>query len=87
LAARPDVTHAHILRSVEKEYARDLIGILYRRTGLGWYTQIPEKAVRDTAELVAPTLGWNKDDIDREVESFAAYVRKYHLMSPTDWTA
>jgi glycerol-3-phosphate dehydrogenase len=87
LAARPDVTHAHILRSVEKEYARDLVGILYRRTGLGWYTQIPEKAVRETAELVAPTLGWNKDDIEREVESFAAYVRKYHLMSPTDWTA
>jgi glycerol-3-phosphate dehydrogenase len=87
LAARPDVTHAHILRSVEKEYARDLVGILYRRTGLGWYTQIPEKAVRETAELVAPTLGWDKDDIEREVESFAAYVRKYHLMSPTDWTA
>ena len=87
LAARPDVTHAHILRSVEKEYARDLVGILYRRTGLGWYTQIPEKAAREAAEIVAPTLGWDKNDIDREVESFAAYVRKYHLMSSTDWTA
>lgn len=34
-AARPDITHAHILRSVEKEYARNLVGIPYRRTGLG----------------------------------------------------
>lgn len=85
--AWPEVTCADILRSAEKEHARDLVGILYRRTGLGWYVKIPDAKVREAAVLVAPILGWDTDDIDREVETFHAYVRKYHLIGETDWSA
>ena len=84
---QPDVTHAHILRAVEQQYARDLVGILYRRTGLGWYARIPEEKVRETAELVAPALGWDEADIEREVAKFMAYIREHHLVSDTDWAA
>jgi len=83
----PDVTHAQIIRSAEKEYARDLVGILYRRTGLGWYLPIPENKAREAADLVAPILGWDEDDIDREVDTFMAYVSEQHLNSSTDWAA
>ncbi|NKB58004.1 MAG: FAD-dependent oxidoreductase [Alphaproteobacteria bacterium] len=83
----PEVTRADIVRCAEKEHARDLVGILYRRTGLGWYVRIPDTKVREAAELIAPTLGWDAGDIDREVETFSAYVRKYHMIGDTDWSA
>jgi glycerol-3-phosphate dehydrogenase len=85
--AWPEVTHADIVRCAEKEYARDLVGILYRRTGLGWYVRIPDAKVREAAELVASALGWDADDIDREVETYRAYVRKYHMIGDADWSA
>lgn len=83
----PEVTRADILRSVETEYAKDLIGILYRRTGLGWYVKLPEDKIREAADLVAPALGWSADDIDREVDSCLAYMREQHLISAVDWSA
>lgn len=83
----PDVTQADIIRSVEKEYAKDLVGILYRRTGLGWYVKIPESKVREAAELIAPVIGWSAVDVDREVEAFLNYMQEQHLVSPNDWSA
>lgn len=87
IASRPEVTHADILRCVEQEHARDLVGILFRRTGLGWYVGIPEHSVREAATLVAPHLGWDAADIDREVADYMAYTRKYHWINHTDWAA
>ncbi len=85
--AWPAVTRADIVRSAEKEHARDLVGILFRRTGLGWYVRIPDAKVSEAAELVAPVLGWDAGDIEREVEAYRAYVRKYHMIGDTDWSA
>jgi glycerol-3-phosphate dehydrogenase len=85
--AWPAVTRADIVRCAEKEHARDLVGILFRRTGLGWYVRIPDAKLREAAELVAPALGWEAGDIDREVETYRAYVRKYHMIGDTDWSA
>ena len=82
--AWPEVTQADIVRCAEKEYARDLVGILYRRTGLGWYIRISDTKVRKAAELVAPILGWEAGDIDREVETYRAYVRKHHMIGETN---
>lgn len=83
----PDVTRADIVKSVEEEYARDLVGILFRRTGLGWYVGIPEDKVREAAALAAPILGWDDAAVDREVERYLAYVREQHLVGSTDWSA
>ena len=58
-----------------------------RRTGLGWYVRIPDAKVREAAELVASTLEWEAGDIDREIETYCAYVRKHHMISDTDWSA
>lgn len=85
--AWPEVTRADIVRSAEKEYARDLVGILFRRTGLGWYVRIPDAKVREAADLVAPALGWDADAIEREIEAYRAYVRKHHMIGETDWSA
>jgi glycerol-3-phosphate dehydrogenase len=85
--AWPEVTRADIIRCAEKEYARDLVGILYRPTGLGWYVRIPDAKVREAAELVASTLEWEAGNIDREIETYCAYVRKHHMISDTDWSA
>jgi len=83
LDAWPEVTRADVIRCAEKEHARDLVGILYRRTGLGWYVRIPDSKVREAAELVAPALGWDTGDVDREVETYRAYIRKYHRIGNT----
>lgn len=85
--AWPDVTRADIVRAAEVEHARDLVGVLYRRTGLGWYVRIPDEKVREAAELVAPVLGWAADDIERKVADYGAYVAKHHRIGEAGWSA
>jgi glycerol-3-phosphate dehydrogenase len=87
VASRPEVTKADIVRCVEQEHAKDLVGILYSRTGLGWNAGIPAESVREAARLVAPLLGWDAPEIERRVDAYLAHVRKYHLISSTDWSA
>lgn len=87
MEAWPDVTREDIVRSAAQEHARDLVGVLFRRTGLGWYVRIPDAKVREAAELIAPVIGWQDDDIDREVETYKAYIRKHHMFGESDWSA
>ncbi len=87
MEAWPDVSRADIVRAADSEHARDLVGILFRRTGLGWYVRIPDDKVREAAELAAPALGWDAAAVDRAVEDYRAYVREHHMIGVTDWSA
>lgn len=87
MEAWPDVSRADIVRAAESEHARDLVGILFRRTGLGWYVRIPDDKVREAAELAAPALGWDGAAIERAVEDYRTYVREHHMIGDTEWSA
>ena len=79
IADCPDITTATLRHVAEREHPAHLTDILFRRTGLGWRTQVPEEAARRAAESVADILGWDEARVAREVEGYLAHVRAQHL--------
>ncbi|ACL63008.1 FAD-dependent oxidoreductase [Methylobacterium nodulans] len=73
---RPDPAQgsAALLRhAVIAEHARDLKGILYTRTGMGWGRHLDRDTVQSAAEAVSDLLGWSQSDVSAQVESFLRY--------------
>ena len=87
IADRPEISRADIVRCVRQEYAQDLVGVLFRRTGLGWNAAIPVSKVVEAAQLIAPELGWDQEEVDRQVKSYQAYASRQHLPSREPWSA
>lgn len=73
------VSEADICWAVEKEHARDLVVILFARTGLAWYTALSAADVRRAASLVAPLLNWTDANISQEVQIYLNYVERNHM--------
>jgi len=84
-AARPDlldpITEAPVYLKVEAWYAAAAEGALHLEDILARRMRIsieyPHRGVdcaREVAEVVAPVLGWNEGDIDREVKTYLARV-------------
>lgn len=70
-----DYLKAEVVFAVEAEDARHVPDVLTRRTRIHietWDRGI--KAARSVAELMAPTLGWNDTQIEREVSHYLARV-------------
>lgn len=70
-----DLRHA-----AENEDATNLVDLLFRRTPLGWRPDLDRADIHRAAEAVADILGWNADQIDKEVEFFADHMRRQHLV-------
>jgi glycerol-3-phosphate dehydrogenase len=75
------ITAAPVYLRVEAAYAAAAEGALHLEDILARRMRIsieyPHRGVdcaREVAEVVAPILGWNQEDIDREVETYAARV-------------
>ena len=75
----PDITIATLRHVAETEHPAHLVDILFRRTGLGWRTRVPDEGVRRAAEAVADILGWNEARVGEEVERYRTHVRVQHL--------
>lgn len=65
---------------VSREHARDLRGIFYTRSGIGWGRHIDRAAATDAANEIADLLGWEPEQIDREVDKFLQYQREIHRL-------
>ena len=66
---------AEVLYAVTHEGARTLVDVLARRLRLVMeHSDHGLSVARELAELIAPTLGWTTDDIDREVHDFEKFV-------------
>ena len=64
---------AEAIHAVRYELARTLDDVLTRRIPARWLLRDGAAAAADdVARLIAPELGWNDDDIDREVKAFRA---------------
>ena len=75
----PDITLGVLRHVAEREQPEHLADILFRRTGLGWRTEVPAEAARQAAQAVASVLGWDAARIDEEVAGYVRYVREQHL--------
>jgi glycerol-3-phosphate dehydrogenase len=66
---------AEVLYAASHEGARTLTDVLARRLRLAMETSDHGLSIaQEVAELIAPTLGWKKADIKREVTAFEKYI-------------
>lgn len=79
-AARDDVRFC-----VEHEHAQDLVGVLFRRTGIAWNATLSSKCVEQTAETIGEMLGWDRARIEEEISRFAQHMRRHHCFEIAEY--
>jgi glycerol-3-phosphate dehydrogenase len=90
LTGADDYLRAEIVYAASHEGARHLDDVLTRRTRISIETfDRGTRSAREAAELMAPVLGWDKDQIEREVEHYEKRVEaeRESQRQPDDLTA
>lgn len=90
LRAADDYLRAEVVYAASHEGARHLDDVLTRRTRISIETfDRGTRSAREAAELMAPVLGWDKDQIEREVEHYEKRVEaeRESQLQPDDLTA
>ncbi|MEV0278426.1 glycerol-3-phosphate dehydrogenase/oxidase [Streptomyces sp. NPDC050610] len=90
LAAADDYLRAEVVYAASHEGARHLDDVLTRRTRVSIETfDRGTRSAREAAELMAPVLGWDKGQIEREVEHYEKRVEaeRESQRQPDDLTA
>lgn len=90
LPAADDYLKAEIVYAASHEGARHLDDVLTRRTRISIETfDRGTRSARLCAELMAPVLGWDEGQIDREVEHYEKRVQaeRESQRQPDDLTA
>ncbi|MCZ4097277.1 glycerol-3-phosphate dehydrogenase/oxidase [Streptomyces sp. SID13666] len=90
LPAAEDYLRAEIVYAASHESARHLDDVLTRRTRISIETfDRGTLSAREAAELMAPVLGWDKEQIEKEVEHYQKRVEaeRESQRQPDDTTA
>jgi glycerol-3-phosphate dehydrogenase len=90
LHAADDYLRAEVVYAASHEGARHLDDVLTRRTRISIETfDRGARSAREAAELMAPVLGWDKGQIEREVEHYEKRVEaeRESQRQPDDQTA
>ncbi|WP_432094919.1 glycerol-3-phosphate dehydrogenase/oxidase [Streptomyces sp. bgisy100] len=90
LAAADDYLRAEIVYAASHEGARHLDDVLTRRTRISIETfDRGARSAREAAELMAPVLGWDGNQIEKEVEHYEKRVEaeRESQRQPDDQTA
>jgi glycerol-3-phosphate dehydrogenase len=90
LQAADDYLRAEVVYAASHEGARHLDDVLTRRTRISIETfDRGTRSAREAAELMAPVLGWDKDQIEREVQHYEKRVEaeRESQRQPDDLTA
>lgn len=90
LGAAEDYLRAEIVYAASHEGARHLDDVLTRRTRISIETfDRGTRSARECAELMAPVLGWDKEQIEKEVEHYEKRVEaeRESQRQPDDLTA
>ncbi|MFE5187193.1 glycerol-3-phosphate dehydrogenase/oxidase [Streptomyces sp. NPDC056628] len=90
LQAADDYLRAEIVYAASHEGARHLDDVLTRRTRISIETfDRGTRSAREAAELMAPVLGWDEEQIEREVEHYHKRVEaeRESQRQPDDLTA
>ncbi|RNL72400.1 glycerol-3-phosphate dehydrogenase/oxidase [Streptomyces sp. I6] len=90
LAGADDYLRAEVVYAASHEGARHLDDVLTRRTRISIETfDRGTRSARECAELMAPVLGWDKGQIEKEVEHYEKRVEaeRESQLQPDDLTA
>jgi glycerol-3-phosphate dehydrogenase len=66
---------------VAHEYAQDLVGVLFRRTGIAWAGALSRTSVDRAVQTIGELLGWSSARISEEALRFARYMRRHHCFA------
>ncbi|SDM70697.1 glycerol-3-phosphate dehydrogenase [Streptomyces wuyuanensis] len=90
LSGADDYLRAEVVYAASHEGARHLDDVLTRRTRISIETfDRGTRCARECAELMAPVLGWDKEQIEKEVEHYEKRVEaeRESQLQPDDLTA
>ncbi|MFG1808856.1 glycerol-3-phosphate dehydrogenase/oxidase [Streptomyces sp. NPDC049040] len=90
LGGADDYLRAEIVYAASAEGARHLDDVMARRTRISIETfDRGTRSAREVAELMAPVLGWDADQVDKEVEYYEKRVEaeRESQLQPDDLTA
>ncbi|MEV7088959.1 glycerol-3-phosphate dehydrogenase/oxidase [Streptomyces sp. NPDC093085] len=90
LGGAEDYLRAEVVYAASHEGARHLDDVMTRRTRISIETfDRGTRSARECAELMAPVLGWDKDQMEREVEHYEKRVEaeRESQRQPDDQTA
>ncbi|MFD9215000.1 glycerol-3-phosphate dehydrogenase/oxidase [Streptomyces sp. NPDC087659] len=90
LTGADDYLRAEVVYAASHEGARHLDDVLTRRTRISIETfDRGTRSARECAELMAPVLGWDKEQIEKEVEHYEKRVEaeRESQLQPDDLTA
>ena len=70
------------LDAATAEMPRTLADILFRRLPVGYRADMGRSVVRRAAEAVAQPMGWDADDVEREIAAYHETTRALHGLAP-----
>ena len=83
LAHAPGYFAAELAHLAAEEQVVHLDDVLLRRTSLAFVGGLTTTALREVAEAVADSLGWDPDTVDAEVRRAAEILLEHHLIDVT----
>ncbi|WP_427871197.1 glycerol-3-phosphate dehydrogenase/oxidase [Leucobacter luti] len=83
LVHAPGYFQAELAHLAAEEQVVHLDDVLMRRTSLAFVGGLTTTALREVAEAVADSLGWDPDTVDAEVRRAAAILLEHHLIDVT----
>ena len=76
LQSVPSYSTGELRFLADAERVRHLDDMLMRRTSMAFVGQVSEESAREVAEAVAPVLGWDRAQIEAEIERGLTKVNK-----------
>ncbi|WP_353173046.1 FAD-dependent oxidoreductase [Paracandidimonas soli] len=80
LKLAPDVTILELRHAAQTEQPLTLVDLLFRRVPVGWFGGMDPAIAEEAAPAVADILGWDAEDIAREVQAYKTHLRHFHLV-------
>ena len=64
------------------QHATSLIDLLFRRVGAGWTATMGYEAAEKAAQAVAETMGWDQEQIAREIRAYRSSLEHLYGIKP-----
>ncbi|KAA0911274.1 FAD-dependent oxidoreductase [Pusillimonas sp. ANT_WB101] len=71
----PHVSIADLRHAARYEHVQTLSDLMFRRVGLGWGPKMGLNVAQRAADAVADILGWDAQEVDRQVAAYEYFVR------------
>jgi len=71
-------TLADLSFCIDHEHARDLVGVLFSRTGIAWTAGLTRPTLKLAAKTIGDSLGWSREETATQIHMFIEYMKIHH---------